>query len=97
MVGLKVTATMEPLPFAPDATEANHRHDHHHDHTAENGEQPATDPITVIEEALARLVDDVGVLAEDAVVQAFAELKTPTWPVTCACVTQPKWPTAPAR
>lgn len=76
MVGLKVTATMEPLALAPDATEASNRHNHHHDHTAENGEQPAPDPVAVIEEALARLADDVGVLAEDAVVQAFAELKT---------------------
>ena len=36
---------------------------------------PAADPIAVIEAALLRLIDDVGVLAEEPVVRAFAVLK----------------------
>jgi len=36
---------------------------------------PETDPVGVIEAALLRLVDDVGVLAEDPVVRAFTVLK----------------------
>lgn len=36
---------------------------------------PETDPVGVIEAALARLVDDVGVLAEEPVVRAFTVLK----------------------
>lgn len=36
---------------------------------------PETDPVSVIEAALVRLVDDVGVLAEEPVVRAFTVLK----------------------
>ena len=36
---------------------------------------PETDPIGVIEAALVRLIDDVGVLAEEPVVRAFTVLK----------------------
>lgn len=36
---------------------------------------PETDPVGVIEAALVRLVDDVGVVAEEPVVRAFAVLK----------------------
>ena len=41
---------------------------------------PAVDPVGVIEAALLRLKDDVGVLAEDRVVRAFSVLKTTDMP-----------------
>jgi hypothetical protein len=41
---------------------------------------PDTDPVGVIEAALVRLVDDVGVLAEEDVVRAFAILKATDLP-----------------
>ena len=41
---------------------------------------PDTDPVGVIEAALVRLVDDVGVLAEEDVVRAFSILKATDLP-----------------
>lgn len=41
---------------------------------------PDTDPVGVIEAALVRLVDDVGVLAKEDVVRAFAILKATDLP-----------------
>lgn len=74
---------------SPDGAVDNDRHHHHDHHTVEvAGEAvvvdsvsgnpsptPDDDPIAVNEAALVRLVDDVGVLAEEDVVQAFSILK----------------------
>ena len=66
---------------SPDGAVENDRHHHHDHHTVEMdaevtpGPTPDTDPVGVIEAALVRLVDDVGVLAEEPVVRAFAVLK----------------------
>ena len=71
-----------PIP-SPDGAVENDRHHHHDHHTVEmageavivddvSGEPsptPDADPIAVIEAALVRLVDDVGVLAEEDVVR----------------------------
>ena len=64
----------------------HHHHDHHNDDV--DGEpvsrdaclSPDDDPIGVLEAALIRLVDDVGVLAEDEVVRAFSLLKATDMP-----------------
>ncbi len=52
---------------------------------------PDDDPVAVIEAALIRLKDDVGVLAEESVVQAFSILKVSCGGVSCLC------PQGPAR
>lgn len=82
-----------PRPLA-SAVEADH-HDHHDRHLGEVGdggddaalllsptpeEMNSDDPIAVIEAALIRLKDDVGVLAEEAVVQAFSILNATDMP-----------------
>ena len=62
---------------SPDGVVENDRHHHHDHHTVEmdaavtKAPTPDTDPVGVIEAALVRLVDDVGVLAEEDVVRAF--------------------------
>ena len=82
-----------PIP-SPDGAVENDRHHHHDRHPVEmageavivddvSGEPsptPDADPIAVIEAALVRLVDDVGVLAEEDVVRAFAILKATDLP-----------------
>ena len=66
---------------SPDGVVDNDRHHHHDHHTVEvdaaaiPAPTPDTDPVGVIEAALVRLVDDVGVLAEEDVVRAFSILK----------------------
>ena len=66
---------------SPDGVVENDRHHHHDHHTVEmdaavtKAPTPDTDPVGVIEAALVRLVDDVGVLAEEDVVRAFSILK----------------------
>ncbi len=80
---------------SPDGAVDNDRHHHHDHHTVEvadeavvvddvSGESsptPDADPIAVIEAALVRLVDDVGVLAEEDVVRAFSILKATDLPI----------------
>jgi len=75
--------------LSPDRVVDNDRHHHHDHHTAElagdgvNGDAhptPEDDPVAVIEAALVRLVNDVGVLAEDEVVRAFSVLKATDLP-----------------
>ena len=74
-----------PIP-SPDGVVENDRHHHHDHHTVEVdaaatlAPTPDTDPVGVIEAALVRLVDDVGVLAEEDVVRAFAILKATDLP-----------------
>ena len=82
-----------PIP-SPDGVVENDRHHHHDRHPVEmageavivddvSGEPsptPDADPIAVIEAALVRLVDDVGVLAEEDVVRAFSILKATDLP-----------------
>ena len=82
-----------PIP-SPDGAVENDRHHHHDRHPVEmageavivddvSGEPsptPDADPIAVIEAALVRLVDDVGVLAEEDVVRAFSILKATDLP-----------------
>ena len=69
-----------------DGVVDNDRHHHHDHHTVEVEAAavpvptPDTDPIGVIEAALVRLVDDVGVLAEEDVVRSFAILKATDLP-----------------
>lgn len=71
---------------SPDGVVENDRHHHHDRHTVEVDAEaapaptPDTDPVGVIEAALVRLVDDVGVLAEDDVVRAFSILKATDLP-----------------
>ncbi|HRM55054.1 MAG TPA: hypothetical protein PLS11_14210 [Ottowia sp.] len=71
---------------SPDGVVENDRHHHHDHHTVEVDAEaapaptPDTDPVGVIEAALVRLVDDVGVLAEEDVVRAFAILKATDLP-----------------
>lgn len=71
---------------SPDGAVENDRHHHHDHHTVEMdaaatpGPTPDADPIGVIEAALVRLVDDVGVLAEEDVVRAFSILKATDLP-----------------
>ena len=71
---------------SPDGVVENDRHHHHDHHTVEMDAEaapaptPDTDPVGVIEAALVRLVDDVGVLAEEDVVRAFAILKATDLP-----------------
>ena len=71
---------------SPDGVVENDRHHHHDHHTVEmdaavtKAPTPDTDPVGVIEAALVRLVDDVGVLAEEDVVRAFAILKATDLP-----------------
>jgi hypothetical protein len=72
---------------APDGVVENDRHHHHDHHThgvvevdAAATPTPDTDPVGVIEAALLRLVDDVGVLAEEDVVRAFSILKATDLP-----------------
>ena len=81
------------LPF-PDGAVDNDRHHHHDHHTVEvageavvvddvSGDPSPTsdaDPIAVVEAVLVRLVDDVGVLAEEDVVRAFSILKATDLP-----------------
>lgn len=74
-----------PIP-SPDGAVENDRHHHHDHHTVEMdaaatpAPTPDTDPVGVIEAALVRLVDDVGVLAKEDVVRAFAILKATDLP-----------------
>ena len=74
-----------PIP-SPDGVVENDRHHHHDHHTVEMdaaatpAPTPDTDPVGVIEAALVRLVDDVGVLAEEDVVRAFSILKATDLP-----------------
>ena len=71
---------------SPDGVVENDRHHHHDHHTVEMdaaatpAPTPHTDPVGVIEAALVRLVDDVGVLAEEDVVRAFSILKATDLP-----------------
>ncbi len=71
---------------SPDGAVENDRHHHHDRHPVEMdaaatpGPTPDADPVGVIEAALVRLVDDVGVLAEEDVVRAFAILKATDLP-----------------
>lgn len=71
---------------SPDGVVENDRHHHHDHHTVEMGAAvtpaptPDSDPVGVIEAALVRLVDDVGVLAEEDVVRAFSILKATDLP-----------------
>ena len=71
---------------SPDGVVDNDRHHHHDHHTVEldaavtPAPTPDTDPVGVIEAALVRLVDDVGVLAEEDVVRAFSILKATDLP-----------------
>ena len=71
---------------SPDGAVENDHHHHHDHHTVEvdaavtKAPTPDTDPVGVIEAALVRLVDDVGVLAEEDVVRAFAILKATDLP-----------------
>lgn len=78
--------------LSADAVVENDRH-YHHDHHAQDvveaagdgmsgdaSPTPDTDPVAVIEAALLRLVDDVGVLAEQDVVRAFSILKATDLP-----------------
>lgn len=71
---------------SPDGVVENDRHHHHDHHTVEMdaaatpAPTPDTDPVGVIEAALVRLVDDVGVLAEEDVVRAFSILKATDLP-----------------
>ena len=73
------------IPSADGVVE-NDRHHHHDHHTVEMdaaatpAPTPDTDPVGVIEAALVRLVDDVGVLAEEDVVRAFSILKATDLP-----------------
>lgn len=71
--------------LSPDGVVDNDRHHHHDRHTAElagdgvHGDAhptPEDDPVAVIEAALVRLVDDVGVIAEDEVIRAFSDRKS---------------------
>lgn len=77
-----VSASISP----PDGVVENDRHHHHDHHTVEMdaaatpGPTPDADPVGVIEAALVRLVDDVGVLAEEDVVRAFSILKATDLP-----------------
>lgn len=70
----------------PDGVVDNDRHHHHDHHTVEvdavatPAPTPDTNAVGVIEAALVRLVDDVGVLAEDDVVRAFSILKATDLP-----------------
>lgn len=73
------------IPFTDGVVE-NDRH-HHHDHhsvevdaAATPAPTPDSDPVGVIEAALIRLLDDVGVLAEEDVVRAFSILKATDLP-----------------
>lgn len=71
---------MSPSSLVPEAgipalPEAKDCHVPHHDHAVLNNDAVEQDPIAVIAAALPRLAEDVGVLAEEAVVQAFAQLK----------------------
>ncbi len=71
---------------SPDGVVENDRHHHHDHHTvavdavAIPAPTPDSDPVGVIEAALIRLVDDVGVLAEEDVVRAFSILKATDLP-----------------
>ena len=71
---------------SPDGAVENDHHHHHDHHTVEvdgaatPAPTPDTDPVGVIEAALVRLVDDVGVLAEEDVVRAFSILKATDLP-----------------
>ena len=71
---------------SPDGVVDNDRHHHHDHHTVEMdaaatpAPTPDTDPVGVIEAGLVRLVDDVGVLAEEDVVRAFSILKATDLP-----------------
>lgn len=71
---------------SPDGVVENDRHHHHDHHTvavdaaAIPAPTPDTDPVGVIEAALVRLIDDVGVLAEEDVVRSFAILKATDLP-----------------
>ncbi|HRN77400.1 hypothetical protein [Ottowia sp.] len=76
---------------SPDGAVDNDRHHHHtvemageavvvDDVSGEPSPTPDVDPIAVIEAALVRLVDDVGVLAEEDVVRAFSILKATDLP-----------------
>ncbi len=71
---------------SPDGVVENDRHHHHDHHTVEldaaatPAPTPDSDPVGVIEAALVRLVDDVGVLAEEDVVRAFSILKATDLP-----------------
>ena len=72
--------------LSPDGVVENDHHHHHDHHTVEvdaaatPGPTPDADPVGVIEAALVRLVDDVGVLAEEDVVRAFSILKSADLP-----------------
>lgn len=74
-----------PIP-SPDGVVENDPHHHHDDHTVDvepavtPAPTPDADPIGVIEAALIRLVDDVGVLAEEDVVRAYSILKATDLP-----------------
>lgn len=77
---------------SPNRVVENDRHHHHDHHTQEVVEvagdgvhsdtslSPDADPVAVIEAALLRLADDVGVLAEEDVVRAFSILKATDMP-----------------
>lgn len=72
--------------LSPDGVVENDHHHHHDHHTVEvdgaaaPAPTPDDDPVGVIEAALTRLVDDVGVLAEEDVVRAFSILKSADLP-----------------
>lgn len=65
---------------SPDGAAENDRHPVEMDAAATLSPTPDTDPVGVIEAALVRLVDDVGVLAEEDVVRAFSILKATDLP-----------------
>jgi hypothetical protein len=87
---------------SPDGVVENDRH-HHHDHPVEMdaavtpAPTPDSDPVGVIEAALIRLVDDVGVLAGQKWFAPSRSSRPRTCPATCACATPPRRPTAIAR
>jgi hypothetical protein len=58
-----------------DPTDTTEGSEPNSDPQANQSIDPETDPVGVIEAALVRLVDDVGVLAEEPVVRAFTVLK----------------------
>lgn len=77
---------MTGIQFSPDGVVEADRHNHHHHHSGESADggnlsvTPDTDPLAFIQAALIRLEADVGVIAEDEVVRAFAILKATDLP-----------------
>ena len=69
--------------FPATSTTENDRHHHHtveRDAVATTAPTPDDDPVGVIEAALTRLTNDVGVLAESEVVRAFSIIKATDLP-----------------